>query len=55
MKKYIVFGTDQYYPMGGLDDIEGDFDSLEKARECVSKGSHDWYSIIDRDTWEEVQ
>ena len=51
-KKYIVFGFDQYYPLGGLEDIRGDFDTLEEAWEY----DHDWdyHYIVDRDTWQKV-
>lgn len=32
MKRYIIFGYDQYYPMGGWSDKIGEFDNLEEAK-----------------------
>lgn len=29
MKRYMVFAYDQCYPSGGMNDFNGDFDSLE--------------------------
>ena len=52
MKKYIVFGYDNYYPVGGLNDIAGSFDTLEEAKICAMKNTSDIKEIVDRDTWE---
>lgn len=49
-KKYIVFHFEQFYPIGGLEDIVGSFDTLEEA-EAVSQKDY----IVDRDTWEKVR
>ena len=53
-EKYIVFGFENYYPLGGLNDILGDYDTLQEAREAVLENGYDSGYIIDRDTWEEV-
>ncbi len=29
MKRYWLFGYDQYYPCGGMNDFRGDYDDLE--------------------------
>ena len=60
-KKYIVFGYDQYYPLGGLSDLKESFSSSEEAVDYINKSRaedngyrHDFYDIVDRDSWEEV-
>lgn len=32
MKKYLLFASDRYYPSGGVDDLIGDFDSVDDAK-----------------------
>lgn len=55
MKKYILFAYNAYYPSGGLDDIEAEFDSLDQAVVFAKNmGACDCKYIIDRDTWEIV-
>ena len=51
LKKYILFGYDQYYPNGGLTDIIDSYDSLAEATSIAKNESCDWWYIIDRDTW----
>ena len=53
-KKYIVFGFNNFYAIGGLEDIIGDFDDFEDAKKCETNSNRDCTEIIDRDTWEEV-
>jgi hypothetical protein len=52
MKKYIVFGYDDYYPSGGMNDIIGQEDSLEKAIKIGQSKNYENIQIVDRDTWE---
>lgn len=52
MKKYILFCIESYYPSGGLDDIEGSFDTLEDAIADLSPGDRCY--VVDRDTWGKV-
>lgn len=33
MKRYAVFGYEQYYPSGGWNDLVGRYDTVEEARE----------------------
>ena len=37
-KRYLVFGFDEYYPCGGLGDLEGSFDTIEDAIAFIKKG-----------------
>lgn len=32
MKKYLLFGGSEFYPEGGVDDLLGDFDTIEEAK-----------------------
>ena len=54
-KKYILFQCDAYYPMGGLGDITGSFDSIEEARDYMNENPSFSNDIVDRDTWEIVE
>lgn len=47
MKKFLLFAGETYYPLGGWEDLRGDFDSIEDARDKLS-GHDDWYQIVDR-------
>jgi hypothetical protein len=54
-RRYIVFGYDSEYPAGGLGDIKASFDTLEDAQNCIRTAKyHDYWQIVDRDTWQEV-
>lgn len=55
MKKYILFGYDQYYPFGGLHDIKGSYDTLLEARRAKTKDRSDNHDIVDRDSWKIVE
>jgi len=37
MKNYLAFYGSIYYPCGGMDDLLGDFDTLEEAIEAITK------------------
>lgn len=37
MKRYLAFYGDRYYPSGGIDDFEGDYDTVEEARKAIDK------------------
>jgi len=51
MKRYLVFGGATYYPSGGAEDFEQDFDSLMIAKAYVYFLSEsrwfDWTHIYD--------
>jgi len=54
MKKFIVFGYEGFYPRGALADIQGDFDTLEEAKDYIENNKRDFNDVVDRDTWQEV-
>lgn len=38
MKRYLLFRGRDYYPSGGIDDLSGDFDTIE---ECIAECRRD--------------
>ena len=52
-KKYILFGYSDQFKDGGVEDIEGSYDTLEEARWAENDCGFGISYIIDRDTWEE--
>ena len=45
MNKYLLFGGEVYYPRGGFDDYQGEFDSLEFAEAYAKEKfpeANDW-------------
>jgi hypothetical protein len=58
MKRYWLFFWDTYYPSGGMNDFLGSFDSVEEAKNHLTREkdmvlAH--YEILDRDTMEIVE
>lgn len=54
MNKYLLFGGDVYYPRGGFDDYQGEFDSLEEAESYAKEKFPDtprfeWWHIVHDD------
>lgn len=49
-KKYILFQYDQYYPCGGLEDIQGSYDTLDEATKLAKEIESDFNEVVDRDT-----
>jgi len=48
MKRYLLFYGSYYYPDGGWNDFEGDYDTVEEAMDdFILEHSDDWYQIID--------
>lgn len=35
MKRFILFGSNHYYPNPGFDDFKGDFDTMEEAKAAI--------------------
>ena len=54
MKKYMLFGGDQYYPLGGMSDFIDSYDDTEKLLEHVRSEQFDWWHVLDRRTMEFV-
>ncbi len=42
MKRFLVFAGDAYYPDGGMNDFQEDFDTLEEARSFEAKIKEKW-------------
>ena len=45
--RYMVFGIEQYYPSGGVDDCDVSFDTLEEARAYCSGEGRPEYTLAD--------
>jgi hypothetical protein len=54
--RYLVFCSDQYYPLGGLDDLEDCFDTIEEAKKFITglENRYDYVQIYDRIEGREV-
>ncbi len=49
MKKYWVFGFDQYYPSGGMGDFIDSFEVESDAEKCKNdnKNKYDYVEVVD--------
>ncbi len=56
LKRYLVFSGPNYYPAGGWDDFDADFDTLEEAVKCANATDtlYNWAQVIDLETLEQV-
>jgi hypothetical protein len=54
-KKYYVFGYNQYYPSGGLEDTRQTFDNLEEAIVFAESNTDEDVVIFDREKGEFVK
>lgn len=50
MKRFFLFGGDNYYPSGGWGDFVGDFDSRRDAVLSGMASKNDWWHVIDIQT-----
>ena len=50
MKKYLLFGYEDFYPEGGVHDFVDSFDSIDEAKAYTDEDRKDRYQIVDRDT-----
>lgn len=51
--RFMLFGGDNYYPSGGVEDLHGTYDSLSTAMMHASTSFSDdytWWNIIDFET-----
>lgn len=55
MKKYVLFGGDVFYPLGGWQDFKGDFDDIPQALNAAANGRWGWWQIVDLETGEMAQ
>ena len=65
MKRYLAFYGDFYYPQGGIDDFIDDYDTIEEAKEAITKAhlqnrkddikwEYAWCHIWDTETLKQV-
>jgi hypothetical protein len=51
MKRFIIFASDHYYPIGGWSDYVAGFDTLDEAMDLTYsdkfKKQYDWWHIVD--------
>ena len=51
MKRYWLYMYNQYYPNGGMNDYQGDYNSIEECKERMvevnKEWEHDHYHILD--------
>lgn len=47
MKRFLLFSGDLYYPLGGIKDFKGSFDTKEEALDWIAKYPAEWYHIYD--------
>ena len=41
MDRYLLFAGDRYYPLGGWEDLKGEYPSVEKAKDAFLKISEE--------------
>ncbi len=58
MKRYLLFSGSNFYPIGGWNDFQTSFDTIEEAeKHAVTLREwcqHDWHHIVDSETQERV-
>jgi hypothetical protein len=47
---YLLFSGSDYYPQGGMDDFQGEFESMEGAKQFFEKNKDDWAHIVEKDS-----
>lgn len=53
IKRYWLFAYRDYYPSGGMNDLDSMHDTIEEAKKMASyreRHSADWYDILDATT-----
>ncbi len=53
-KRFLVFASSSYYPVGGWADCIGSADTLEDAVAAAKAANEDWSQVVDLETGEEV-
>ena len=54
MKKYLLFIFEQYYPLGGINDLHSSYDTIEEIDLSIIK-ENEFYQIVDKDTFEIIK
>lgn len=53
--RFLLFGFDDYYPRGGLDDCKGSFNSKDELLEILNDTlPFDKYNVLDLETYTEL-
>lgn len=53
--RFLLFGFDDYYPRGGLDDCKGSFNSKDESLEILNDTlPFDKYNVLDLETYTEL-
>jgi hypothetical protein len=47
MKRWMLFAGQDHYPAGGMEDFQGDYDTLVECIEEYYSGSCDWWNVVD--------
>lgn len=47
MKQFLIFWGDDYYPVGGMGDLQADADTMEEALTMLAKYRWEWAQIFD--------
>jgi hypothetical protein len=50
MKKFLLFGGYNYYPLGGWSDFLSSSDTIEEVQKKLNNFSGDWWHIVDTST-----
>lgn len=56
MKRYALFHGDQFYPLGGWEDLCASFDTVEEARAATDRlnPKYTWWHVVDIEAGEIV-
>lgn len=46
-RRFLLFGGDRFYPLGGFFDLQGDFQTVEEAVTKATRRGWDWWHIYD--------
>lgn len=52
MKKILVFAGDIYYPLGGMKDFKGSFETEDEVMKFLLQNHFEWCNCIDTETGE---
>ncbi|RYD44736.1 MAG: hypothetical protein EOP83_31180 [Verrucomicrobiaceae bacterium] len=47
MNRFVLFAGQDYYPLGGTEDIKGSFETFEAAKAFAEPLGEDWWHVLD--------
>ena len=50
MKRFLMFAGQTYYPCGGVEDLQGDYNDIEEAKAAAEASHFDWAQVFDTGT-----